>query len=193
MSEKNRKPPAAEVSISNLTMKGIMEVVDNSFESLVVQHERKRLPEPVFRAHFLPHFTGQPNLDSASNPFTNWIAVAGSPTAMVDVINEGGEVLFTVPPMMDSTIINLNQVGGKRLNDLIVELKLHGESIPGAADRFYNTTFQKKLATIAPGHVDDTDATKAWRKIFKHYGIEGDGTDSGEEKQSNGSEDLEYD
>lgn len=180
MSQNNAANPAAaaQQTVVNAQLKGIMEVVDGSFDALVANQPRARIPEPVFVHHFLPYFTGNGTGNPERNPMAEWIGVAGSATAQVDVINEGGEVLFTVPPMMDSNIINLNQVGGRRLNDLIVDYQLHGEGLPGSAARFYATEIQKKLQQIAPGHADETQATKQWRQIFTRYDVKTPGAEA---------------
>lgn len=196
MSE-NRNKPTSEALMQRVVdgqLQGVMETVNASFEALVTKQERVKLPEEVFRHHFLPFFTGQEVQDKSRKPVTEWIGIAGSPTASVDVVNEGGETMFTVPPMMDSAIVNLGLQKGKNLHELVLEYKLHGESVPGAAQKFYRHNVQNKLNSLVPGHTDESQAEKAWRKIFEHYDIKPPGQESTVEevKKDNQPEDLDY-
>ena len=176
-------------TVVNGQLKAVMNVVDSSYDALVANEPHNKIPEPIFVAHFLPYFTGKKVEDPARNPMAEWIGVAGSATSKVDVIDDAGEVLFTVPPMMDSTIINLNQTGGKRLNDLVTDYQLHRESLPGAAANFYNREFNNKLKQIVPGHVDETQASKQWRSIFDRYNVVPLVDDKGTDAKAAGQED----
>ena len=71
-----------------------------------ISEPRKKIPEPVFRDLFLPFFTGERQMTSADDVVPHWAGVVGSHTEPADVVGPQGEVLFTVPPMVDTSQLN---------------------------------------------------------------------------------------
>lgn len=70
-----------------------------------------RVPEPVFREIFLPYITGEKEIkqgDDTVEPIKHWMGLAGGATSKVDVVDVKGNVLFTVPPVLDPACINLS-------------------------------------------------------------------------------------
>lgn len=191
MSDQKVTPQQLTAQIVSNEMKSVMEMVDNSFNSLVLQNDHAKLPEDVFRHHFLPFFTGEVPKDR--NCIAEWIGIAGTPTSKVDVVSPAGDVLFTVPPVLDSSIVNLGQVGGKRIKDLVIEYNLHTEGLPGAASAFANNVIVPHMQKIVPGHSDETEASKDWNKVFDYYGLNPNAkAEEAKADESNPGDDLVY-
>jgi hypothetical protein len=194
MSEAKKMAEQRQDALGQAKVAGIMETVNASFEALVENPLRNQLPENVFRESFLPYFTGKGDPNAGQRPLTDWIAIAGSPTAPVDIVNAAGEVIFTVPSMMDSSGINVRGTKGKNLGDMVHDYQLHGDHLPGAQQRYYQNVMEGKLDQMVPTHTDESAAGQAWSKIFKHYGLtQPDQGQKQDNKPDNGSDDLVYD
>lgn len=170
------------------------ESINSAHADLVLNHPNRQIPEEIFRVHFLDFFTTQEKLDPNRNYLAEWIGVAGTSVSKVDAIDPAGNVLFTVPPVMDSSIMNLSNPGGKSLKDMMYEYKLHAEGLPGAADRYAKQVFGDKAAQLTPGHSDETVASNAWSKILDYYHITPlDKSGQALIKTQTTGDDLEYD
>lgn len=140
-------------------------------ELAIVRHENHRIPEQVFREGFLPFFTGQDN-DPKKPHMANWIAIAGSPTSEVDVVDEADQVLFTVPAMMSTGSISLKTVRGESMGDLMRQYQHHKSITPHAGNNFAHTHFGEKAKDLVSDPTDNfTKAQEGWSKIFNHYNI----------------------
>lgn len=162
--------------------------------AIVGGYSNAKIPEEVFRHHFLPHFSGKPEENPKRNVVAEWIGVAGTAMSRVDVTNEKGETLFTVPPIMDSKIIDLNKVGGKRLGDLLGEYNLHRlNGLRGADQRYMNNVIQPHLNQVTSGESGAAEAESEWSKVFNYYGLGKAGPAAVVKKEEdNGADDLEY-
>lgn len=65
---------------------------------------RNKLPEQLFKSNFLPLFAGQETQSEVTLGL--WVSVAGTPFAEVDIIDDNGQVLFTVPPIFERHIVD---------------------------------------------------------------------------------------
>lgn len=180
--------------MNNQLQRETQDFINNSFNAIVGTHTNQRIPEPVFRHHFLPHFSGNVETPQGRNVLAEWVGVAGSPMAKVDVVDENNNVLFTVPPVMDSSIINLNKVNGRSLSDLVGEYNLHKNHSPGRGITYLANNVQPKLQEIVPGHSDESQAVSEWSKVFNFYNLDNQAETSSDSKKedSDGSEDLVY-
>lgn len=184
------------------TMKSMADQIREDSAAFIAEHhaaivgvyQNAKIPEEVFRHHFLPHFSGKPDENPKRNVVAEWIGVAGTAMSRVDVTNEKGETLFTVPPIMDSNIIDLNKVGGKRLGDLLGEYNLHRlNGLRGADQRYMNNTIQPHLNSITTGESGADVAQSEWSKVFGYYGLGAGGkTNESKKDEDDGSSDLEY-
>lgn len=128
-----------------------------------------QFPEALFLQHFFPFFIGDvPPTNLINN--TTWIdKVAGDSRNPVEIINEKGEVLFTVPPMFDTSVLDQAQSGGQTMT--LVERhysRLKEIDVSGSQQFLKNT-----LSSI---HVKDKPTQelyanfRAWNDILTRYG-----------------------
>lgn len=87
------------------TLMKLTDSLDHIYSSLVAEGKSK-IPEPVFIEHFLPFFSGK-EVENPNTVMQNWVSIAGSPLHEVDVVNEKQEVIFTVPAIMDTGLLNV--------------------------------------------------------------------------------------
>lgn len=82
---------------------------DVIFNGLVENAPVNSLPESVFVNYFLPCFIGQ---QTNPNWVMEWISIAGTPMAEVNIIKDGTqEILFRVPGILSTnTLFNKNKV-----------------------------------------------------------------------------------
>lgn len=167
-------------------------VADQAYDMLVAKAENPRIPEDVFRHHFLPFYSGQGDPDPKRNVIAEWVGVAGSPTIPVDVFdNETKEVLFTVPPVIETTNLRLTNAAGKSLSELHREHSIQKSTFPGAGERFVATVVMEKARSIAGSAVSTANAQAQWGKIFDYYDINGpDGKPAGKDTIDTNTEDL---
>lgn len=173
---------------------------ESSFLSEIVedaQHNRAKLPEPLFREHFLPFFSGASAIDSRSEVITQWIGIAGSPTAEVDVINEQGESLFTVPGYYDTTVIDaMSRSLGKEvtLSRIINIYNQQMTNIPQVAETEVQKNLEVKKESLIQPSKNYQNNRERWESIFTHYGLKTPLTpEKSTSEQRLAADDIEYD
>lgn len=139
------------------------------FEGLVLNIEVKKLPEKIFRDYFLQGFLGNhPNPHWAAE----WIGVAGSPSAEVAIIDQNGQELFLVPPLVASTsmLLNKHQIGSARINDIINHSGNLAQNSPAQAMAFMTSALGQKSQDLTGQNAIDTVMVR-WQLIFQRYGV----------------------
>lgn len=158
-------------AIANNLKKQVAEQTNDIYNSLVGTKENSQLPEDIFKQYFLPHFSGQAPISSKPQIVAEWIGIAGTPASEVDVIDTAGHVLFTVPSLFDSSIIDtVKRDPGNSISDIYSQYDLKTNNIPSVANNFLNKELSKKLS-IVDTTVKHEDVTNQWNSIFDRYGI----------------------
>lgn len=139
------------------------------FEGLVNNIQVKTISEKIFRDYFLPCFLGNP---SSQHWVAEWIGIAGSPSAEVAVINEQGEELFLVPPMIASTSMALaqHQFGQARMNDIFAHTSNVANNSPHQAMVFMTSALGQRAPHMAGVHTLDSVIAR-WQAIYERYGV----------------------
>lgn len=150
----------------------IKDSINYHFEQLVVkpQNEISRLPESIFIETFLPFFCGEKSFEDEQQFLVKWIAIAGNPSKEVHIVDDGFEVLFTVPAIMDTTCIDFkNDRKGQSLANIIANYELHRNQLPVVGKKYLEGTIDKRLETL--NKKSDIVATneQRWREIFIRY------------------------
>jgi len=175
----------------------IVAQIDNSFQSLVINNPKVRLPENVFVNYFLPFFSGTATAESinARNVISEWIGVAGTAMAEVDIIDVSGQVIFTVPALFDTDMINIAaKQAGQSMSDIVNEYSLRKAGVPQAATNYLNTA----LFNLGNGITRESNHADAialrWAGIFQRYGIAGSNNTNSSKlaTQDNPGDDLDY-
>jgi uncharacterized protein YacL (UPF0231 family) len=159
------------------------------------QEVRTKLPEEVFVKNFLPFFSGKQSIKENPDVIPNWIGIAGSPTSPVDVIDNSGNVIYTVPGFYDTTIIKANsRFENSTLSETMTQYEMDKSVIPQRANHRIQKELEKKLPTMFQESTIQSENKKAWDTIFQKYGIKtNQDTVQKNNEQTAVRNDLEYD
>lgn len=134
------------------------------FEGLIGGYQINRLPESVFRAHFLMAFAGQP---TDPNWVAKWIGIAGTPSAEVAIVDQQNNELFRVPPVIASTGVVLQGRSAGRMKDIFNHASDLSRNSPYQAVQFMNQALGTKTQEIG----EAPESHQRWREIFERYGL----------------------
>lgn len=155
------------VAVNQQTNEQVKRAIDYSFNALVVNVPNAKLPEHVFKQLFLPLLAGEIKETEISNLMIYWISVAGSPTGDIDIIDTRGDVLFTLPSVLNTTMIDpSNHASG--LSDLYTEAQMYFNQLPVMGERFLIPGLGKKLGEIL-NNLDNPKVVLI-RSILERYG-----------------------
>ena len=130
-----------------------------------------QLPEDIFVGYFLPYFSGQREITSDQKVIGDWISVAKTPMASVDIVNDGGTVLYTVPPIFNTSLINANKQDRENSFSAIYnKFQLLNNNIPATANKYLMEQFSNKFGEL-DANTDVSEATAKWNNIFERYNI----------------------
>lgn len=164
---------------------------DDIYSALVEHHKHSQVPEDLFKEYFLPYFTENKSISDQPDIIAKWIGIAGTPMSEVDVVDMAGDVLFTVPSLFDSAIINAtDRKAGNSLADISSEFDLKSNNIPVVAQNFLNNELRQKLSIVDTKQANPK-AREQWAAIFDRYGIVNIAPPSVEADDL--SDDVEYD
>lgn len=136
-----------------------------------------KLPENIFVNYFLPFFCGEIDINKyKENVLTQWISIAGSPTAQVNIVASGtNNILFTVPGLVDTNFIDVNNINKSQpLNHIFTNYELHKNQLPILGHKYLANALEDKMKQIAVK--DESVKTnmsqhqQQWLDIFVRYG-----------------------
>lgn len=132
------------------------------------QDVRARLPERHFREIYLPMFAGDEKLLYDIN-LGHWVNFAGNPYRGVDIIDEKGNVLFTVPPVFDRDTINPTTANRRTLFEVMETAQQYANIHPHQGLKYLDSELTgRALIMKVPANVaKDLDT---WNMIFQRYG-----------------------
>ena len=111
----------------------------------------------------------------------------------VDIIDNTGEVIFTVPPLFDTNMLEiLKRERGESLRDIYDNYTLHGNNIRSTAENYLNTALSSKLEKIKATTEPSESKTIAWSTIFDRYGVNTTNNSQDKDKDDDTQEDLDY-
>jgi len=139
------------------------QINDVASELLVI--ENAKLLESVFVEYFLDHFkSGLSDIHSALT--LKWIELAGSPFNEVDIVNDNGEVIYTVPPLIIRPDIN-DSVENMNFQNIIATYQLKKNNMAALGTNYINGQLNNVGSGIeAP---NKNIYTERWHNIFKRY------------------------
>lgn len=155
----------------------------------------KKIPEPVFREIFLPYFTGERKPDPNNSAIAHWIGLVGSASDPADIVDVKGEVLFQVPPMYDSSVIDTrrNSKDAKNFATIFSVYEEEARVHPVLGKKFLVEELSKKADVTIPE--DMAEKSKySWDPVLKYYKLIPDTPENNktQENQTPGDDDLEF-
>jgi hypothetical protein len=189
MSEKTDKATAAihKAMLADLAVQGT-----TIFNALVRDTKNAVIPEQIFVNYFLPYLAGLVPITNDVTVISDWISVAGTAMSEVDVIDQHGKVLFTVPKLLDTNIINIvNRERGNAFQEIYAQFNLHSNNIPIVGDRYLNGALDKKIDSMSQESNAFSNNSVRWNEILTRYGLILNTTVSIKES-SQDDDDVEY-
>lgn len=155
----------------------------------------KKIPEPVFREIFLPYFTGERKPDPNNSAIAHWIGLVGSASDPADIVDVKGEVLFQVPPMYDSSVIDTrrNSKDAKNFATIFSVYEEEARVHPALGKKFLVEELSKKADVTIPE--DMAEKSKySWDPVLKYYKLIPDTPENNKAQvnQTPGDDDLEF-
>lgn len=149
--------------------------------------ERKKFPEEMFRQHFLPVVSGDAykRLPPDYTPerlhdeaYNYWCQIAGGPTNEVDVVEPDGTVAFTVPALMDTSVMNIaqpkNRAGLRSLNKEYIE---RSPGLPHVAKAHLQAGLAQQIVHMFKDTATPKDSVEKIQKMREYYGISDKGNE----------------
>lgn len=164
----------AEKIESQMTDRVRQEIVDSTdliFDSLVNHQIKGRLPESLFVNHFLDFFSGEKPATPDNKIIEQWISVAGTPMSTVDVINEKGEVLFNVPSLFETNMLDIAKTSTTNsLPEIYGTFDAKVNHIPAVGNKYLADALGDKIQNmVKDSPVLNTNKQK-WDEILTRYG-----------------------
>ena len=149
------------------------EDVRRSHLALVDKQDRRELPEALFKELYLPYFAGQDNINSRPDLIEKWLNVAGTGFSEVNLINDSGEVIATVPGLSSTLHLQVS-TSSVNLSDACRQAEIVGSQIKSLGTRYFNSALlarEKELIdTIVPDSLESVK--QKWNEVFQHFGID---------------------
>jgi hypothetical protein len=158
--------------ITGIREQQFAEMGESLYDSLVRSKQNAVLPEQIFVEYFLPYFSHQIPLTKDDDVIAKWIAIAGSPVGEVDIIGNANNVLFTVPPYM-----NTNTINPVRQNNSISILShktrhdMRKINLPQVAEVEFDRALVSKTNEFTVTSETTTTISKRWSDIMARYGL----------------------
>jgi hypothetical protein len=106
--EKERK------SIVDNQIAELTSTINDAHTNIVTETKNSKMPMGVFIKFFLPFFNGTEQLTKDNSIIFKWIEYAGSVHSAVDLVDERGDVVDTIPPLANS--VKLSEEASTNLN-----------------------------------------------------------------------------
>lgn len=126
-----------------------------------------RLPERNFVEVCLPFFAGdtKPKYPIDMN---TWLNIAGGPYCSVDVIDNKGQVLFTIPPIFDRSAIDPTAKGRHSMAHIVATTNLYVKQHPKLGANYLDKELTgRALVMKVPAAVQKH--LEIWNSIFTRY------------------------
>lgn len=139
--------------------------------------DRLRYPEKKFTYYFAPVLLGFQTPMAGQNVFASWQSEVGSLHSEVDIIDDHGNILFVVPPLMDTSSINLQQAetaSPTRFNHINQRFGQDSQNFSEIASRQYYANIAQKLQNIFSFNRMNPNTLQQWLAIYAFYKVSPD-------------------
>lgn len=130
---------------------------------------RGKLPEHIFVRDFLPTFASKKGTPNQDEVIAVWFCISDGPLRPVDIIDNAGNVLYTVPAMQNTRIFNPLNDSDIRFKDVVTTAKQVSMMSEVAGDNVITGAVDAKFAAMFDPKRMRTDDEKAWENIFSRY------------------------
>ena len=130
---------------------------------------RGRLPETIFVRDFLPTFAAKKGTPNQDEVIAVWFCISDGPLRPVDILDNAGNVLYTVPPVQNTRIFNPLNDSDIRFKDVVATAKQVSMMSPVAGDNVITGAVDAKFNAMFDPARMRTDDEKTWDSIFQRY------------------------
>jgi hypothetical protein len=160
--------------------------------AMMLSDSRKRIPENIFRRHFVAFFSGVKSAYDAEL-LEHWYKIAGTPYEEVDLVDERGNVVATVPPVLDRDSI---PIVATRQPGMSVDFALDNEAQQATLSPRLATT--RLATTLTEKFVNPSEGRKAalsqrWEELLKRYEADIPKEKKTSSESDNSTSDFDYD
>lgn len=152
-----------------------MQLHEGDFAELDVlaQDINARMPEQTFVKRLLPHLVPPEIPSDKPRDLSIWVAAAGNPQRLIDVIDVKGNVLFTVPPILARSPTALPEKDINPDNDLgeigaMYDAQIGTMPAHVVNDWYYNSLIQR---SYSPEQSLVYLYARMWITIYRRYNI----------------------
>lgn len=141
-------------------------------EKTIIQEQPKaKLPEIIFREHFVDFFRNYGSntepTEADSTTYARWLTIAGSEFNEVDIIDDKGNVIFTVPPMLTKPNVDYKATRTINVNDTAYDATNKFNRTPAESSNFITSKVSKLMSGAIT--VDTSGDEFRWKKILNKY------------------------
>jgi len=148
-------------------LRGVKAEIDGYFTSIAGTKPKNKVPEAVFVEVFLEYFKNTTEYDGNNTIILKWIELTGSPYNEVDVINDKGDVIYTVPGFFDRPSIDDIAAGEMDFGAVAKKFTLKTGRLASDGVNYLNAELSKVPKAIK-NNEDNTSALR-WANIFSLY------------------------
>lgn len=139
---------------------------------------KRTIPEEVFVGYFLPMFRdivdeshkGELSIAEREKKLSEWIAVAGGAMYEVDVVSTTGEVLYTVPAIHNTSVINtVRPMGAPSYSAIAGMAQMIQMQADARSVEYQNHKFAEKLTSTITNIGNMSSKQAEWASILKRY------------------------
>ena len=152
-------------NIKDKAMQELASVMEDIYQTTIVNFKKSTIPEVVFKEYFLDFFKSGMNTPDKDLKYAKWIELSKSPYNEVDVIDNKGNIIFTTPPLfakpvIDPSIIDIN------FSNIGSTYMMKSNRLQADADNY----LAAKLAPLENKVSADTEnIISRWQNIFVMY------------------------
>lgn len=145
----------------------------------------------VFKEYYLPILSGNVPEGTNYNPqdiLNGWIDGVGSLQASVDLVDNNGEVIITIPPFINSGIIDAGNT-----DDMVnVSDFIEGLQIRNNHSNLTGQAFMDQHGKAVLNKITLENNTDAWKEVYRYFGIIGNDNAENANKSSDDVDIFEW-
>ena len=173
----NSQSPVEKSDFNIDTLSSIRSEIENLARTAgeTLLRERKTYPLDRFTHYFAPVLLGFQQPMENQNVYQAWQFEVGSLHIEVDIIDSNGRVAFTVPPLMDTSAIDLrvtDNTATMRFANINNDYDLESRNFPHRARDDYIRNLGTRLHGIFSQNRHNAANTANWLKIYQYYNVE---------------------
>jgi len=148
-------------AMNNTATEELKSHIDELDLALSVAPKKARMPEHVFKEHFMTPLAKEKN----GIAHMKYIEYAGGPYSEVDIIDNSGTVLYTCPPLYNRSNVDDN-AKNLPLAQIAGTYELKKARMESEATNYMNEVVVGINNNVK---IDESDASFKWSKIYSRY------------------------